>query len=132
MTDLLLGIDIGTTNIKAVLTTPEGWIIAQAQTDYPTQRPKPGWAEQDPMDWWRGTVEAVRAVLANAPARPEQIVGIGVSGQGCAVTLIDRKGDVIRPAIIWMDMRSEPQSEHLRQCCQAQILAAKRQAARAL
>lgn len=122
MTDLLLGIDIGTTNIKAVLTTPEGWIIAQAQTDYQTYRPKPGWAEQDPLDWWRGTVEVTRVVLANAPARPEQIVGIGVSGQGCAVTLIDQNGEVVRPAIIWMDMRSEPQSEYLRHCCQAEIL----------
>ncbi len=122
MTELLLGIDIGTTNIKAVLTTPEGWIIAQAHTDYPTYRPKPGWAEQDPLDWWCGTIDVTRAVLTNAPARPDQIVGIGVSGQGCAVTLIDQKGDVVRPAIIWMDMRSEPQSEQLRQCCQAEIL----------
>ena len=50
-------------------------------------------------------------------------MGIGVSGQGCAVTLIDQKGEVIRPAIIWMDMRSEAQSEHLRQCCEGEILA---------
>jgi xylulokinase len=71
MTELLLGIDIGTTNVKAVLTTPEGWIIAQAKTDYPTSHPKPGWAEQDPADWWNGTIEVTRAVLAGAPARPE-------------------------------------------------------------
>ncbi|MDH3674621.1 MAG: xylulokinase [Anaerolineae bacterium] len=122
MTDLLLGIDIGTTNIKAVLATPEGWIIAQAHTNYPIHHPKPGWAEQDPADWWRGTVEVTRAVLANAPARPEQIVGIGVSGQGCAVTLIDKAGDVIRPAIIWLDTRSESQCEQMRRCCHAEIL----------
>ena len=66
MTDLLLGIDIGTTNIKAVLATPEGWIIAQAQTDYPIHHPKPGWAEQNPADWWQGTIEVTRDVLANA------------------------------------------------------------------
>ena len=122
MTELLLGIDIGTTNVKAVLTTPEGWIIAQAQTDYPTLHPKPGWAEQDPADWWHGTVEVTRAVLAAAPARPEQIVGIGVSGQGCAVTLINKAGDVLRPAIIWMDTRSEPQCKQLRRCCHFEIL----------
>ncbi|MFL7790830.1 MAG: FGGY family carbohydrate kinase, partial [Anaerolineae bacterium] len=106
MTELLLGIDIGTTNVKAVLSTPEGLIIGQAQTAYPTYRPKPGWAEQDPKDWWRTTVEVTREVLKNGPARPEQIAAIGVSGQGCAVTLIDEVGEVIRPAIIWMDMRS--------------------------
>ena len=122
MTELLLGIDIGTTNVKAVLSTPEGWIIAQAQTDYPTHHPKPGWAEQDPSDWWQGTIAVTRAVLAGAPARPEQVVGIGVSGQGCAVTLIDEGGDVLRPAVIWMDARSEAQCELLRRCCHAQIL----------
>jgi xylulokinase len=122
MTELLLGIDIGTTNVKAVLTTPEGWIIAEARTDYPTSFPKPGWAEQDPEDWWRGVTIVTRTVLADAPARPEQIVGIGVSGQGCAVTLVDSAGEVVRPAIIWMDARSEAQCELLRQCCQAEIL----------
>jgi xylulokinase len=122
MTDLLLGLDIGTTNVKAVLTTPEGWIIAQAQTEHATFHPKPGWAEQNPQDWWRGTAEVTRAVLAAAPARPEQIVGIGVSGQGCAVTLIDEAGEVIRPSIIWMDARSEPQCAQLRACCHAGIL----------
>ncbi len=122
MTELLLGIDIGTTNVKAVLTTPEGWIISQAQTDYPTHHPKPGWAEQAPTDWWQGAVTVTRAVMADAPARPDQIVGIGVSGQGCAVTLIDAAGEVIRPSIIWMDTRSEPQCAQLRQCCHAEIL----------
>lgn len=122
MTELLLGIDIGTTNVKAVLATPAGSIIAQAQTDYPTHHPKPGWAEQDPEDWWRGVVEVTRTVIAGAPAHPEQIAGIGVSGQGCAVALIDEAGGVIRPAIIWMDTRSEPQSQQLRACCQAEIL----------
>lgn len=122
MTELLLGIDVGTTNVKAVLTTPEGWIIAQAQTNYPTQHPRPGWAEQSPEDWWQCAVDVTREVLANAPARPDQVVGIGVSGQGCAVTLIDDAGNVIRPAIIWMDARSEPESEQLRRCCQTEIL----------
>jgi xylulokinase len=122
VTELLLGIDVGTTNVKAVLATPEGWIIAQAQADYPTSYPKPGWAEQDPHDWWQRTVEVTRAVLTEASAKPDQIVGIGVSGQGCAVTLIDEAGDLLRPAIIWMDARSEPQCEQLRRCCQEDIL----------
>lgn len=122
MTELLLGIDIGTTNVKAVLTTPEGWIIAQAQTQYLTHHPRPGWVEQEPEDWWQCAVEATRKVLADAPARPEQVVAIGVSGQGCAVTLVDDRGQAVRPAIIWMDTRSERQCERLRSCCQTEIL----------
>ena len=122
MTDLLLGIDIGTTNIKAALATPAGRIVAQAQNDYPIHYPQPGWAEQDPADWWRGVVTVTRVVLAQAAVRSDQVVGIGVSGQGCAVTLIDAAGEVVRPAIIWMDSRSEPQCEQLRRCCRAEIL----------
>ena len=120
--ELLLGIDVGTTNVKAVLATPDGRVVGQAQQPYPTDRPRPGWAEQNPDDWWNGAVAAVRAAMSAAQATPGQVRGIGVSGQGCAVTLIDRAGAAIRPAIIWMDTRSEPQCEQLRRCCGAEIL----------
>jgi len=122
MSDLLLGIDIGTTNIKAVLATPTGQVVAQAHTGYPIYRPRPNHAEQDPEDWWQGAITVTREVMAIATAVPDQIVGIGISGQGCAVTLIDESGQVIRPAIIWMDSRAEPQSEILRQTCADAIL----------
>ncbi len=122
MSELLLGIDVGTTNVKAVLTTPTGRVIAQAQNAYPTQHPRPGWAEQNPQAWWKGLVGAVREVLATSAARPERVTGIGVSGQGCAVTLIDQNGEVLRPAIIWMDSRAERQCETLRACYAEKIL----------
>jgi len=122
MSDLLLGIDIGTTNIKAVLATPDGRVVAQAHTGYPTYRPRPNHVEQDPEDWWQGAVTVTREVMGMVTAVPAQIIGIGISGQGCAVTLIDNKGEVVRPAIIWMDSRAEPQSEILRQTCAAAIL----------
>jgi xylulokinase len=117
---LLLGIDIGTTNVKAVLATPAGQVVAQAQTAYPTRHLSRGGVEQNPEDWWQSAVKVVRTATAGFP--PEGIAGIGVSGQGCAVTLIDQQGDVIRPAIIWMDTRSEPQCEQLRQTCADDIL----------
>ncbi len=120
MENLLLGLDIGTTHIKAILADAEGRIVAQARANYPTYYPRPGWAEQSPHDWWQGVVKATRQVMAHTEGR---VVGIGVSGQGCAVTLIDRNTDVIRPAIIWMDTRSEPQCQRLRNCCLADILA---------
>jgi len=120
--ELLLGIDAGTTNVKAVLATPDGAVVAHAQTGYPTRFPKPGWAEQDPEDWWRAAVRVTREVLAHPAVHPEAVAGVGVSGQGCAVTLITRSGEALRPAIIWMDSRAEPQSERLRRTCKEAIL----------
>ncbi|HZQ10095.1 MAG TPA: xylulokinase [Anaerolineae bacterium] len=119
MQQLLLGIDVGTSHVKAALVTLQGQVVAQAQTQYSTQYPRAGWAEQNPEDWWAGVVQATRAVLAESPG---SVAGIGVSGQGCAVTLINAQGAVIRPAIIWLDTRSEPQCERLRQCCSEKIL----------
>lgn len=122
MAELLLGIDVGTTNIKAVLATPNGQVVSQAQTHYPIHHPRPGWAEQDPADWWQGVVVVTRQAITTAAANPDQIRGIGVSGQGCAVTLIDAGGEVVRPAIIWMDSRSESQCAQLRATCLDAIL----------
>jgi xylulokinase len=118
--EILIGLDIGTSTVKAILTTPEGQIIKGASVEYPTHYPKPGWAEQDPQDWWRGVVQSVR--MLEAPSYGK-VAGIGVSGQGCAVTLVDPNGEVIRPAIIWMDSRSEPQCQRLRDCCLEDVLA---------
>jgi xylulokinase len=120
MDDLVLGLDVGTSRIKGVMTTADGRVLAKTTVEYPTAFPRPGWAEQDPSDWWQGVVRAVRTLTAQVEGR---VAGIGVSGQGCAVTLIDARGQVIRPAIIWMDSRSEPQSEQLSLCCDAEILA---------
>jgi xylulokinase len=119
MEELLIGLDIGTSSVKAVLTTPDGKILAQSGVAHPTQYPKPGWAEQAPRDWWQGVIETVRKL---EPDSHGQVAGIGVSGQGCGVTLISWHGDVVRPAIIWMDSRSEPQSQYLRDCCLDEIL----------
>lgn len=62
MSELLLGIDIGTTNVKAVLATPEGWIIAEAKTNYPIYHPKPGWAEQEAADWYISAIPCNLAI----------------------------------------------------------------------
>lgn len=120
MEELLIGLDIGTSMVKAVLATPEGKIVAHAGVSYPTHFSKPGWAEQEPRDWWQGAVQALRELRID---RHMHVAGIGVSGQGCAVTLMDRSGEVIRPAIIWMDSRSEAQCQRLRDCCLEDVLA---------
>lgn len=123
MHPLLLGIDIGTSFAKAVLAAPDGRVLAQAQAAYPTRFLQPGWVEQEPEDWWQGAVAVTRQVLAAVEGSAGRVAGIGVSGQGCAVTLIDGGGRVLYPAIIWMDSRSERQCERLRGCCAADILA---------
>lgn len=122
MEPLLLGIDVGSSNVKAALITPQGTVRAAATHAYETMHPRPGWVEQDPRDWWGGVVAVTRAVVQQAGADPAHVQGIGVSGQGCAVTLLDDDGAVVRPAITVMDSRAERQSQLLRECCDDAVL----------
>src|SRR3970282_1455390 len=103
MEPLLLGIDVGTTNAKALLSTVTGKIVAQATASYGLLTPRPGWVEQNGEDWWAATARVARQVVQTADINPDQIAAIGMSGQGCAATLIDHQGNPIRPGIIWMD-----------------------------
>ncbi|MDZ4768129.1 MAG: xylulokinase [Chloroflexota bacterium] len=102
---LLLGIDIGTSSIKAILFQSEtAAIVASAGHEYPTHRPAADRAEQDPADWWTGVVEVVSKVTADA--RTDEIAGIGLCGHMHGVAFLDRVGRAVRPAIIWADQRS--------------------------
>jgi len=108
----LLGIDVGTTGTRAVLVNEAGQVVAGATAEHlPMATPKPGWAEQDPADWWRATVQAVRQVLEAADVAGENIRGIGLSGQMHGVVLLDAGGEVLRPSIIWCDQRSQSQCD---------------------
>ncbi len=108
----LLGIDIGTTSTRAILVDPAtGDVVAGATEEYPLYTPQPQWAEQDPADWWRATCGAVRAVIAKAGARPEDVQGVGLSGQMHGVVLLDKGDQVLRSSIIWCDQRSQAQCD---------------------
>ncbi len=107
--DRILGIDLGTSSVKAVLLDLSGVQLAHAQVHYPVSRPREGWAEQDPSAWWGGVVEAVRSVTNDGATR---IDAVGLSGQMHGLVLIDSSGDVLRPAIIWSDSRATEQVEH--------------------
>lgn len=120
---LILGIDVGTTNAKALLATPTGQIIAQATQSHPLLTPRPGWVEQNAEDWWQSTAGVAAQVMREADAAPEQVAAIGISGQGCAVTLIDRNGKPLRPSIIWMDARSGAECEQMQQRAGERIFA---------
>jgi xylulokinase len=100
----LLGIDLGTSSVKVVVFTVEGVIKGIGLAEYPILTPRIGYAEQDPEQWWRATIAAVRQALAEAD-HPD-ILGIGFSGQMHGLVLLDKKTNLVRPAIIWADQRS--------------------------
>ncbi len=101
-----LGIDVGTSGTKALLIDQSGRVVATATEEYPLHVPKPNWSEQDPEDWWRATVTAVRAVLRKSGVAPESVKGIGLSGQMHGSVFLDASNRVIRPAILWNDQRT--------------------------
>jgi xylulokinase len=104
---LLLGIDIGTTAAKAALFSPDGRLQAVGQAEYKVNHVRPGWVEQDPEDWWLATCIAIRQALVNVPGGEEQIGGVAVSAQAPTLVALDRFGQPVRPALIWMDRRAE-------------------------
>jgi xylulokinase len=109
MADHILGIDVGTTGAKALLVDITGKVIASATEEYPLHTPRPGWAEQDPHDWWRGTVAAIRRVISASGARPENIRGLGLSGQQHGSVFLDKDHNVLREALLWCDQRTAAQ-----------------------
>ncbi len=106
----LLGIDVGTGGTRALAIDERGTIVASATSEHRAfASPQTGWAEQDPKDWWRASTDAVRAVLGQGPVSAESIKAIGFSGQMHGSTLLDAKGDVVRPALLWCDQRTDAQ-----------------------
>ncbi|GHO89121.1 xylulokinase [Dictyobacter formicarum] len=109
----LLGIDLGTTGVKAALfAVDDGRVIADSFIEYPLFHPHPGWAEQNPSDWWEATISAIRLCLkagASQGAAAEDVRGLGLSGQMHGVVLLDANQQVLRPCIIWADQRSDEQ-----------------------
>jgi xylulokinase len=99
VTETLVGLDVGTTGVKAIAISPEGEIAASAEEGYELSTPQPGWAEQDPEDWLRAS-EAALAKLGAGAAR------VGLSGQMHGLVCLDSNGAVLRPAILWNDQRT--------------------------
>ncbi|MCL2433425.1 MAG: xylulokinase [Clostridia bacterium] len=101
-----LGIDIGTSGTKTVLFTTLGEPVASYTGEYPLYQPHNGWAEQEPLDWWRATLDGIRAVLGKSGVNPDDIKGIGLSGQMHGLVMLDGAGEVLRKSIIWCDQRT--------------------------
>jgi xylulokinase len=113
--DRLIGIDVGTTSTKAIVCDPEGLLLAQASQEYPTHYPHPNWAEQDPADWWRATCSVLRRIFAERSIDPQRVAGVSVSCQAPSMAPVDEQSQPLRLALIWMDRRSEPQCNWLRE-----------------
>jgi xylulokinase len=103
---MFLGIDIGTSGVKAVIADDGGAVVSQAGAALSVQRPHTGWSEQDPQAWWTATLSAVRALPA---ADRAAVRGVGLSGQMHGATLLDAADRPLRPAILWNDGRSSAQ-----------------------
>jgi xylulokinase len=102
----LLGIDLGTSSVKAVVTDDTGAVLAQAIAYYPVQNPRPGWAEADPQEWFTATIAAVRQAVQGSRTTP---AAVGLSGQMHGVVATGRDGQPVRPAMLWADSRAVPQ-----------------------
>ena len=111
--DFFLGIDIGTSATKVLLVRDDGRPLARASAAYPVHWPRPGWAEQEAEAWWRATVEAVRSCLAQAGVDAGRIAALSLSGQMHGAVLLDRAGNVVRPPILWCDVRTAKQCREM-------------------
>lgn len=109
----VLGIDAGTEAIKAGIFDEEGHLVASAARGYTTYFPHPGWAEQDPAEWWAGLVGAVRDCLAASPVSADAIAGISADATTCTLIPIRANGDPLRRALLWMDVRATEQAARI-------------------
>jgi xylulokinase len=104
----LVGLDVGTTGVKALALSPDGEVLARAERSYPLSTPRPGWAEQDPEDWWRASEAALAELGVDA-------AGIGLSGQMHGLVVLDERDRVLRPAILWNDQRTAAECAEIEQ-----------------
>jgi len=109
----LVGIDLGTQSVRCAVVGEDGAVRAVARREYQILTPRVGWAEQDPLAWWRRTCEATRQALGEARLGRGDIAGVGLSGQMHGTVCLDREGNPVRPAIIWADGRSGREVEEL-------------------
>ena len=107
----LLGLDVGTTSTRTIIIDENGKLVASSTSDYKLITPKPGWAEQIPIDWWIASIKTIKDVIKKSNISAENIACVGLSGQMHGSVFLDSSGNVIRPAILWCDQRTYRQCE---------------------
>jgi xylulokinase len=110
-----LGIDVGTTAVKAALFRLDGRLQAMGSAETTLQHIRPGWVEQHPDDWWQAVCHAIRQACASVPNAAERVAGLAVSAQAPTLIALNRAGEPLRPALIWMDRRAEAEVSELEQ-----------------
>src|SRR5215831_2360740 len=110
--DLVLGLDVGTTNIKCLAVDSDGKIVAQAAEPTPRSHPRPGWTDFEPGPVWDAACQAIRAVVSQLE-RPEAVKGIAVSSMAESIVPIDSQGRPLAPAIAWFDLRTTTEYQWL-------------------
>lgn len=110
-----LGIDLGTTGLKSLLVREDGSICGAGYREYPISTPAAGYAEQAPQDWWRALKESLAEAMSASGVRPDDVAGIGLSGQMHGTALTGADGELLHPAIIWCDQRSVGQVSAIRE-----------------
>ncbi len=109
-----IGIDSSTTATKALLMAESGQVVGVASAEYAFETPKPLWSEQDPDLWWQATIQSIKQVIQETAVSPADIKGIGLTGQMHGLVLLDKDGQVLRPAILWNDQRTQAQCDEIR------------------
>ena len=110
---LYIGVDLGTSAVKLLLMDENGKIHKIVSKKYPLYFPHPGWSEQDPKDWFTQSMEGIRELTAECDK--SQVAGISFGGQMHGLVALDKNDEVIRPAILWNDGRTEKETDYLNQ-----------------
>ena len=110
-----LGIDSSTTATKALLMDADGEVVSVASSEYTYETPRPMWTEQRPELWWQATAESVRQVLGQSGVDAADVQAVGLTGQMHGLVLLDRDGEVLRPAILWNDQRTAAECDEIRE-----------------
>ena len=106
-----IGIDLGTSSVKLLLVTAKGDVLNSVTKEYPIYYPQSGWSEQRPEDWLAATVQGMDELLSRHPR--ENVKGVSFGGQMHGLVLLDKEDNVIRPAILWNDGRTQAETDYL-------------------
>ncbi len=110
----VLGLDVSTTGVKALLIDTHGQVVASVTRPHPSFAPHPLWSEQRPQDWEEGATGAIHSALEAAGVPGERVVAVGLTGQMHGMVALDERGDVVRPAILWNDQRTAAECDEIR------------------
>ena len=120
---LYIGVDLGTSAVKLLLMNEKGEIKNVISREYPLFFPHPGWSEQNPEDWKKAVLEGIPELLKDQDA--SQVAGIGAGGQMHGLVVLDENDEVISPAILWNDGRTQKQVDYLNEEIGRDVLSAR-------